>query len=292
MKTLRTSGHIDFKNILFATDFSSTTKPALPYASEIARRSGAKIYVAHVISPDIYPLVPPEEWPRMANEEEEFRRKMQHELEEELQGIPHDFLFPAGDVWENLSQIINQKHIDLLVLGTHGRTGIRKAVFGSVAERIFLQATCPVLTVGPRVSYRAPQSTATEMNCVLYATDFSPESLAAARYAIYLAKEYHAGLVLLNSIHKAEAGQVTSAYETLQDVVPLGADLASKPKCTVERGAPAESILGVAMRDNADLIVLGIRSDEGSVMAAKRFAHSVAYKVVTLAECPVLTVRG
>jgi nucleotide-binding universal stress UspA family protein len=292
VNTLRTLGQIAFENILFATDFSSTTNLALPYAVEIARRSGAKIYVAHVISRDVYPLVPPEEWAKMAQDEEEFRKTKQHELEEQLQALPHEFLFPAGDVWENLSRIINQKHIDLLVLGTHGRTGIRKAVFGSVAERIFLQAICPVLTVGPRVSIRAAPPAAVELNRVLYATDFSPESLGAARYAIYLAKEYHSELVLLHSIQNVDAGQVSSAYETLRDVVPLGAGLPSTPKCRVERGTPADSILGVSMRDNADLIVLGIRSTEGSVTAATHFDHSVAYKVVTQAECPVLTVRG
>lgn len=289
---LRTSGQIHFDNILFATDFSSTTQLALPYTIAVARKSNAKIHVVHVISPDIYPLVPPEEWARMAQTEQEFRKSKQHELEEKLQGLPYEFLFPAGDVWENLSRIIKEKHIDLLVLGTHGRTGIRKVVFGSVAERIFLQATCPVLTVGPRVSFRAAHPAAVELNCVLYATDFSPESLAAAPYAIYLAREYHAELVLLNSVQKVDAGQLSSAYETLRDVVPLGAGLASRPKCTVERGTPADSILGASMRDNADLIVLGIRSAEGSVTAATHFAHSVAYKVVTQAECPVLTVRG
>jgi nucleotide-binding universal stress UspA family protein len=292
VNTLRTSGQIDFRNILFATDFSSTTKLALPYAIEMARRSTAKIYVAHVISPDIYPLVPPEEWAKMAQGEDAFRKKKQHELEAELLGLPHEFLFPAGDVWENLSRIINQKHIDLLVLGTHGRTGIRKAVFGSVAERIFLQATCPVLTVGPRVSFRAAPPGSVELNRVLYATDFSPESLGAARYAIYLAREYNAELVLLNSIQKADAGQVSSAYETLRDIVPLGAGLAARPRCAVERGAPADSILSVSMRENVDLIVLGIRSTEGGVTATTHFARSVAYKIVTQAECPVLTVRG
>jgi nucleotide-binding universal stress UspA family protein len=289
---LRTSGQIRFENILFATDFSSTTQLALPYTFEIARKSNAKIHVAHVISPDIYPLVPPEEWARMGQGEEQFRNIKRRELEEKLLKIPHDFLFPAGDVWENLSRIIKEKQIDLLVLGTHGRTGIRKVVFGSVAERIFLQAICPVLTVGPRASFRAAHPAVVKLNCILYATDFSPESLGAARYAIYLAKEYGAELVLLNSIQKGDAAQVSSAYETLRDVVPLGADLASTPKCTVERGKPADSVLGASMRDNADLIVLGIRSTVGNITAATHFARSVAYKIVTQAECPVLTVRG
>jgi nucleotide-binding universal stress UspA family protein len=289
---LKTNGQVDFQNILFATDFSSTTQLALPYVLEVARIAGARIYVAHVISREIYPMVPPEEWAGMEQVEAEFRKSNQRDLDAQLGNLPHEFLFPSGDVWENLSRIIEEKQIDLLILGTHGRTGVEKTIFGSVAERIFRQATCPVLTVGPRMSLRANRPAAGELKHILYATDFSPESLAAARYATCLAKKFDAGLVLMNSIQKAEAGQVNSAYETLREVVPLGAGLASPPKCTVERGAPAESILGVSMRVNADLIVLGIRSATISASAAAHFAHSIVYKVVTQAECPVLTIRG
>ena len=289
---LQTNGQVPFQNILFATDFSSTTQLALPYAVKMAQRSGGKIYVVHVISRDIYPLVPPEEWANMEQSEAEFRKSNQRALDAELSNIPHEFLFPSGDVWKQLSRIIDEKQIDLVVLGTHGRTGISKTVFGSVAERIFRQAACPVLTVGPRVSFRADHPATREVNRILYATDFSPDSLGAARYAIYLAKEFHAGLALLHSIQNAEAGQVNSAFETLRDIVPLGAGLAEKPKCTVERGAPAESILGVSLRENADLIVLGIGHAKLSAAVGTHFARSIAYKVVTQAECPVLTVRG
>jgi nucleotide-binding universal stress UspA family protein len=292
MNTLKPSAQVAFKNILFATDFSSVSNLALPYAVEIARRSDATIHVVHVVSPDVYPLVPPSEWHTMAEEEEEFRKLKKSELEKELQDLPHEFLFPTGDVWQRLAEVIENRSIDLLVLGTHGRTGMKKALMGSVAERIFRQATCPVLTVGSRVSARATHSVAAELNCILYATDFNPDSFAAARYAISLAKEYRAELILLHSIQNAEDGQGTAAFETLRDVVPLGAGLVSKPKCTLGRGAPADCILGVAERDHADLIVLGVRGADGYLAAATHFSSSIPYKVVTQAACPILTVRG
>ena len=292
MNASKASTRVVFKNILFATDFSSVTNLALPCAVEIARRSGATIHVVHVVSPDVYPLVPPSEWHKMAKEEEEFRKLKKGELEKELQDLPHEFLFPMGDVWQCLAKVIEGRSIDLLVLGTHGRTGMKKALMGSVAERIFRQATCPVLTVGSRVSARATHAAAAELNCILYATDFNPDSFAAARYAISLAKEYHAELILLHSIQNAEDGQETAAFETLRDVVPLGAGLLSKPKCTVERGAPADCILGIAERDHADLIILGVRGADGHLAAATHFSSSIPYKVVTHAACPILTVRG
>ena len=292
VKNAGTSTQVAFKNILFATDFSSTTKLALPYAVEIARRSAATVHVVHVVQPDIYPLVPPSRWPKMAQEEEEFRQESKRQLEEELQGLPHEFLFPAGNVWQNLARVIEDRNIDLVVLGTHGRTGVEKVLVGSVAEEIFRQAACPVLTVGPAVSSRATHAAAAELNCILYATDFSPESLTAAPYAISLAKEHHAELILMHSIQNAEPEQVNSAFQTLRDVVPFGAGLGSNPRCIVERGAPADTILGVATRQNVDMIVLGVRSAGGHLTAATHVGRSIAYKVVTQAACPVLTVRG
>jgi nucleotide-binding universal stress UspA family protein len=283
---------IAFKNILFATDFSSTTELALPYAVEIARRSDATIQIVHVVQPDIYPLVPPSEWPKIAQEEKEFREGKKNQLEEEVQGIPHEFLFPVGDVWQNVVSIVEGRSIDLLILGMHGRTGMRKVLLGSVAENIFRQAACPVLTVGPAVSSKARRAGAAEFNRVLYATDFSPESLAAAPYAIYFAKEYQAELMLMHSIQDAEPDQVDSAYDTLRDVVPAAADLEFKPRCIVERGAPEDTILRVAAWHDTDIIVLGVRSGQGHPTAIAHFSRSIAYKVVTEAACPVLTVRG
>jgi nucleotide-binding universal stress UspA family protein len=283
---------IAFKNILFATDFSSTTELALSYAVEIARRSGATIHAVHVVQPDINPLVPPSEWPKIAEEGKVFREEKRNQLEQELQGLPHEFLFPTGNVWQNLAHIIEDKNIDLLILGTHGRTGMEKVLLGSVAERIFRQAICPVLTVGPAVASKANHAAVAVFNRILYATDFSPESLAAAPYAVSLTKGHRAELILTHSIQNPEPDNVDSAYYTLRDVVHGGAGLESKLRCIVERGAPEDTILAVAKRYDVDMIILGVRSAQGHPTAVTHFPHSIAYKVVAEATCPVLTVRG
>jgi nucleotide-binding universal stress UspA family protein len=290
---LQASAQAAFKNILFATDFSSTTELAMPYALEIARRSGATIHTVHVVQPDIYPLVPPSEWRKMAEQEKEFRQAKTNQLEEVLQALPHEFLFPSGDVWQNIAIVIEDKSIDLLILGTHGRSGMGKVLLGSVAEKIFRQATCPVLTVGPAVASRESHAAdAMKINRILYATDFSPESLSAVPYGVCLAKEHRAELILVHSIQNPEPGQVDSAYHILRDVVSAGADLDFKPRCIVEQGAPGDTILGVAGRHDADLIVLGVRGAQGHPVAITHFSRSTAYRVITGAACPVLTVRG
>jgi len=287
-----TYNQIAFKNILFATDFSRATSAALPYAVEIARRFGATVHVVHVVGPDFYPYVPPSEWARIAREEEEFRQKGKIHLENELKGLAHEFAFPSGDVWKCFARIIEEKKIDLIVLGTHGRTGIEKALVGSVAEKVFRQAACPVLTVGRAVFSKATHAAAADLNRILYATDFSPESLAAAPYAISMAKEHRAELILMHAIEKPEPGQVNSAFQTLRDVIPFGTYLALEPRYIVEQGAPYAAILNVASKRNADLIVLGVRGANRLLPVTTHVVRSIAYEVVANSVCPVLTVRA
>ena len=284
--------NVHFNNILVATDFSSTTRATVPYAVEIARRFGATIHVAHVIQPDIYPLLPPSEWPILAKEEEQCRQTGTCRLEEELRGLPHEFLFPKGNIWQNLSRIIEEKNIDLLVLGTHGWTGITKILMGSIAEKIFRRVDCPVLTVGPAVISRASHEASAQLNRILYATDFSPESLAAARFAISLAKEHRAQLILMHAVQSAEPEQADSALHTLRDVIPLGSEFLSSPRYLVERGEPASAILNAAVKYEADIIVLGGRKSMSPIATAARFGRSIVYNVITKAECPVFTVRS
>jgi nucleotide-binding universal stress UspA family protein len=292
LNSFRTSLQVTFRHILFATDFSATADRALPYAVEIARRSLATIHAVHVSPPDVYPQLPPAEWPEIAHDNEEFRARKKNQLELELQELPHEILFLKGDVWENLEEVIESRNVDLAVLGTHGRTGIAKALMGSVAEKIFRQATCPVLTVGPGAASNAGHAAAAELNCILYATDFSPESLAAARYAISLAKDHRADIILLHATEDGGKGEEDLALETLKNVVPLGAGLLSKPAYAIERGAPADVILGAARKSHADLIVIGARGVERHLAAATHFSDSIASEVAANAACPVLTVHS
>ncbi|HYL09561.1 MAG TPA: universal stress protein [Candidatus Acidoferrales bacterium] len=290
MNSLDTTSQVRIKHILFATDFSPAADKALPYAAELARRYSSTVYAVHVKQPDIYPLAPPSAWPKLAEEEEEFQRLSKQHLDDALREFPHELILQVGDIWPVLSGLIREKEIDLLVLGTHGRKGFQKAVLGSVAEAIFRQSRCPVLTVGPGVSSKV-RNTA-ELNRILYATDFSTESLAAAPYAISLAREHRAQLVLLHLIERAKDDEVNSLRHTLAELVPLGADLRTEPDCIVERGAPGTKILEVAEGHGADLIVLGVRYPKGSLTPVTHFLRSDAYHIVAGATCPVLTVRG
>jgi nucleotide-binding universal stress UspA family protein len=284
-RSLDTTIRPAFKNILFATDLSSAAEKGLWYAVEIARRYGAILHVIHVVGPPVYPYAPAAAWPKLAEEDKTFELEAKAKLEEQLQPVPHELIFQEGEVSPTLSDLIRAKQADLLVLGTHGRSGIEKALMGSVAEKIFHQAACPVLTVGPKVTARSRY--AAELNRILYATDFSPESLAAAPYALSLAQEHRAQLILLNCLEDG-AEAVHAMLQTLGRLVPFGADLRCEPICIVERGPHGENILDVSEGHGADLIVLGIAC--GPVKA--HFHRSALYKIATQATCPVLTVRA
>jgi len=287
-RVLDTTSQIGLKNVLFATDLSPAADKALPYALEIAHRYSATLFAVHIFGVPVYPYAAAADWPKLAEEDEGIRLKAKLALHALLRAVPHEMIFESGNAWESISRIIAEKQIDMLVLGTRGRTGIEKALMGSVAEEIFRQSVCPVLTVGPHVTVKSRN--AAQLSHILYATDFSSESLAAAPYAISLAREHRAQLVLLNCME--ESGDVQSMLHTLRELVPFGADLRCEPTCVVERGPHGEKIMEVAESHGADMIVLGVSAADRDVSKKAHFQSSSLYKIVTQAICPVLTVRA
>jgi nucleotide-binding universal stress UspA family protein len=297
MNAVASKARIALQNILFTTDFSPAAEAALPYALGLAKQYGAKVHGLHVRFPSTYPIVGPEALPAVieaAQEQAECEAKEMHEM---LAGVPHDVTVVEGDLWPVLQDMVGQKKIDLLVMGTRGRTGVSRALLGSVAEETFRKSACPVLTVGPNDSRNIERRLA--MKEILFATDFSSESLAALPFAVSLAQEHLSNLTLLNVAGKSAAGELVhegqyaeSTLRRLRTLVPAEAELWCEPKCRVEQGEQAAKIMGVAVAIGADLIVLGVRSPQGGVGAATHLLRSVAHEVVVNAQCPVLTLRA
>jgi nucleotide-binding universal stress UspA family protein len=300
METLESNTRIGLQNILFATDFSTSSEMAMHYALAIARRYDSKIFVAHVIRPDAYQLVPAESQPTVMGQA---RRYAEQEMANvlisgRLRGIPHQVLLGQGEMWSALSEMLEKHEINLIVVGTHGRTGVRKLLLGSVAEQIFRLAHCPVLTVGPKVT-RAPAADLpgeTDLRQIVYATDFTVTSERAAAYAISLAQEHQARLTLVHAVRDASefsphntALLVEFFTKRLRELLPATAESWCEPECVVEFGAPDDMILKVAADRSADLIVIGVRR---SATFPGHLPPATAYKVVCQAHCPVLTVRG
>ena len=286
--TLRSRGSVRFANILFTTDLSPAAEKALPFALEFARRYQSTIYASYVGPRNFPAAVPPAAWPKFKKNEYALLEEGRRLLNEQLQDVRHEVIFETGETWPTLEEIICDRQIDLVVSSTHGRTGAKKAVLGSVAEQIFRHARCPVLTVGPAV-FEKPQESAAPSR-ILYATDFSAESLAGAPYAISLAREHRAQLILFHCLK--DGGDVHALSQALHDIVPFGSDLRNEPDCIVERGIPSAKIIEVAEGHSVEMIVLGIHGADGHLARAAHFGRSGTYQIVTQAKCAVLTVRG
>lgn len=312
MKVMEVSSHavISVKNILFATDFSEASEAALPYAVAISRRYGSQLHLAHVMSPASYIVASEPMGPITIESLHEATCADAHQrmdkLVSHLKTVPHHTYIREGEVWDNLSKIIRTREIDLIIVGTHGRTGVGKLVLGSKAEEILRQAPCPVLTVGPKISGRASlaavegkgeEATSGEISIrqIVYATDFSPESLAAASFATSLAEEFQAKLTMLHVIEKySDRGRrprpIDLTLQRLERLVPDEARLWCSPRCSVQIGPPADCILREALDSRADLIVLGVRAAAGHLGAATHLPWAKAHKVIAGAHCPVLTI--
>lgn len=294
MKAVQAKERIALKNILFATDFSPAADAAAPFAIQIARSYGAKVYGVHVNASSDYAAVAPEAWTVMVEASEKEAKEQIQRLNEQLDSVEHEVVIGQGNISETIANVIKEKEIDLVVLGTRGRTKLGKALLGSVAEQILRQAPCPVLTVGPHVTMEPTREL--EVREILYATDLAAEFPAAAPYAISLAQENQAHLVLLHVIEDwgreepvSPSEVVDSKMRKLRQLVPPEAELWCQPGCCVEPGAPAEKILTVANRLHSDLIVLGARPAKG---LATHLDMGTVHKVVSQATCPVLTVRA
>jgi nucleotide-binding universal stress UspA family protein len=297
MKTLETRSRIDLKNVLFLTDFSTAAGAAIPYAAVVAKRFGAKLYALHVQTPAVNPMTEPATWAALEKSAEAETKKQRETLLMSFPGMQPEVIIEEGSLWSILKSVVEGNKIDLIVLGTRGRSGAGKFFLGSIAEEIFRQAPCAVLTVGPFAHAEPPRGGAfTE---ILYATDFNPESVAAASYAVSLAQEFQAHLTLVHVIGDAKAGElvhpeelVTSSTRLLRNIVAPEAELWCEPRFVVEKGPAAEKILEVANQRKSDLIVLGVHRPSGFPGAATHLPMAIAHKIVSHAPCPVLTVRG
>ena len=284
------------KAILFATDFSDSAKRAQSYATSLANRFRAKLYVVHANEPPNYALRP-ENW-RDANAATAAEmRELQKSLTAVFPGLESHCFVDEGSAWQAVESALGKNKIDLIVLGTRGRTGVGKLLLGSQAEEILRRAPCPVLTVGPNSQPMTGKEN--ELSEVLYATDFSPASQAAAPYAVSMALALQAHLNLLHVVEEPKVGELVRAEEVLSSserllhsLVPDEAKFWREPRFFAERGASAEKIIEVAERVHAGLIVLGVRKPAGAPGAATHLGIGVAHKVVSGANCPVLTVRG
>lgn len=289
-----------YRSILVATDFSPASGPAFREAVELAAANGAALWIAHVAAPPPMPIAA-SGVPRIYREMDAF---IVSEAEKRLgrlmkaaraggsrarplllRGVPH----------ETIRRAARARHADLVVLGTHGRTGLARALIGSVAARILATAPCPVLSVR-----RRPRTASARR--VLFATDFSDASQPAWKQALALARANRARLRILHVVAplaleqgarwayaEAEAQIRANARKQLQALGRKARQAGVRAEGLLLRGVPREAIVRAARSMKGAWIVVGTHGRTG---LAGAFLGSVAARVVATAPCPVLTVHS
>jgi nucleotide-binding universal stress UspA family protein len=142
---------VKIEKIVFPTDFSHASDAAMAFASSLARDTGAKMLIVHVEEPptaygggNLYYGVP--------EPEREALIEMLERLKPTTDDVPYEHRLLSGDPARQVIELAEQEKAGLIVMGTHGRTGVLRLLMGSVAEEIVRRSSCPVVT------YKAPEA--------------------------------------------------------------------------------------------------------------------------------------
>lgn len=300
---------IQLRHILCPVDDSEPSRHALRQAASMARQSTARLTLLHSAQPLQIPAaeVGGSADSVLRHEDEEHIRSWMagdQRLAASL-GVEADTQIVIGPPAKEIVAAATRLAADIIVLGTHGRSGVSHLLLGSVAESVLRHAQCPVLTVPRQAEGTAPIPFAR----VLCAIDFSDCSLRALEFAMTASIDAGAELVLAHALEwpwpeppapsfddispeEAEAlrrfreRRERDMLRRLTELEPVG--LEGRCSVVVTHGHPATELLRLAREHQVDLIVLGIRGRR--VLDLAMFG-STAYHVVRRAECAVLTVR-
>lgn len=300
---------LSITHILCPIDFSDTSRRAVRCAIALARWYEAKLSVLHVFAnvPVVEAVatpgggvVPPPLVLRDVDRDA-LRDEMRAFVGDSREVAVDVLVQEAPDVRSEILAEAGVKDVDLIVMGSHGRTGIRHLLLGSVADAVLRQAACPVLIVPPHADDRP---VAVPFKRIVCPVDFSSASLGAVRFALTLAQEDDAEITLVHSVEippelreyafpaefdidALHAVARADALTRLRDLVPEPA----RDFCTVHteatEGRPHRAVVRLAAERHADLIVMGAH---GRSALDRLVFGSNTYAVIRDATCPVLAV--
>lgn len=281
------------KRLLFATDFSTCARHAEGYVALLSSTYGAPVDVIHVseLYPGIYAGIQDhrETDGMLADTVRRLQRSTVPVTGRQSIGIPS----------VQISAAAAELNADLIVMGTHGRTGLEHILLGSTAERVLTTAPCPVLTVreakgSEETSLAAP----TRFEHIAIPVDFSESSVDALTFGIQLAKEFAASLTILHVVEPLSYGDDLTLRQAMGQGrvgdridAQLSAYLSRIESAgilarrVIRGGVPADSILDFVRASACDLIVMGTHGRRG---ISRMLQGSVAESVLRLASCPVL----
>ena len=294
---------LPLRKILCPIDWSEPSYAALDRAGELAARFGAELCVLHVVpfSPpfpaDLMVIVP-----HAVETDRERMEAAARQLDEVMARHPqlHVKMRPIvkmGYTANEIACLAREENADLIMLATHGRSGLTHLMLGSVAEKVLHLSPCPVLTVRPDESGEMPALLPLET--ILCPIDYSEASLAALDAASELAEYSGAGLNVLHVVAAPTSELGTDAYvspeeraadrKRLSDLIAERVPAAVTAHPVLRSGDPAHEIEHAARKEKAGLVVI---ATHGTTGWRHMVFGSVAEAIVRQAHCPVLTVHA
>jgi nucleotide-binding universal stress UspA family protein len=291
-------------HILCPIDFSEISRHALHSAVAIARRHQAAVTALYVVPAvqTTYPALGVGAYVPYVHTVEDLR-EFQKSTERFVANVGYPVRAAAVEavVVDEIVKWAAELPADLIVIGTHGRSGFDRLFLGSVTERVLAKAPCPVLTIPPR-SPDVAVATLLFRN-ILCPVDFSPSSLSALKYAEGLSREPGTKLTMLHVVERQPAFQLVTSSATgasddprvvlkesrerLHRVNPQAAGRADMVNELVSEGHAGDEILSAAGTGNIDVIVMGAHAGHAGLLG---FGSTTA-RVIRRATCPVLTLK-
>jgi nucleotide-binding universal stress UspA family protein len=289
------------REIVVPIDFSEPSQAAVQRALGLARAFGTSIHLVHSLQyPDIGSYwefdLPPKTWE--ATREQARTALLQLENELATEGVSVSSTLAETDPVSAIEAAVDQYQSNLIVMGTHGRSGFKHAVLGSVAECTLRTVNCPTLVV-KETETQARRA----IGRILVATDFSIHSKRAAMLACGLAEKLGASVDILHVVmlpscavgpygippSDAVVEQLREkASELLQDATGLFQKSELRVESHLHQGLPSEVLASEAERLDADLIVMGTRGNTG---LKHIFLGSVTERTLRTAPCSVMTTK-
>jgi len=297
---------VRFKNLFFATDFSDCAAHAQAYTFALAKRFDAALHVAHVVD-TAYPSYAGvygfgTQVDLHINEVKKHAQEHTMRVVDEANaaGIEaHPHVLSGHPAEASIDKAI-ASGCDLIVIGTHGRSGFDHFLFGSTCERVVRLSPIPVLSIKPEEREFLHDDGRLVVKRVLCPCDLSAASLLAADLAADFARLFGAEILLLHTVDNRvdypllmpNAELPTTAELREHAVVKLGeiADRYGDIESRVEviTGVPHKSINEIAERDDADIVVM---STHGRTGLTRALLGSTVEKVVRTSRVPTLTTR-
>jgi nucleotide-binding universal stress UspA family protein len=286
-------GDTMFEKILVPTDGSECAEAAIDYAEDLAGQYEATVHVLCVVDSRTLDSAPHLE--RVKDESTE----MVESVCEDLAGsnIPVEDAVRTGIPHQEILQYASQQGIDLIAMGTHGRTGIERYLLGSITEKVVRLSDVPVLTVRAE-----PDGTVTYPYAdILIPTDGSEQAAAAIDVGVDITSNYDARLHALSIVEPIAMGvdfQSADVFELLEEAAQSAVDSVenkasqaslSEIETSVKYGHPYREIHSYVDANEIDLIVMGAHGRSG---LERYLLGSVTEKVVRTSAVPVLTVRS